>query len=105
MLHNEGQPTISRTRCKAFCPALCSNRFPRSHCNARRALIDRRPGAPLPALCRVFPNASAKQKGERASFLGEAMLGMKDVGALALRRPVDRGYVVAWDLQREILAR
>lgn len=62
-------------------------------------------GLPQARLCRVFPNASAKQKGERGTFLGEAMLGMKDVGALALRRPVDRGFVVAWDLQREILAR
>lgn len=33
------------------------------------------------------------------------MLGMRDVSALSLRRPVDRGYVVAWDLQRDILAR
>ncbi|KAL4436635.1 hypothetical protein ABPG75_003774 [Micractinium tetrahymenae] len=60
----------------------------------------RRPDNP-----KVFPNASAKQKGERGTFLGEAMLGMKDVGVLALRRPVDRGFVVGWDLQREILAR
>ncbi|PRW33824.1 Actin-related 6 [Chlorella sorokiniana] len=54
---------------------------------------------------KVFPNASAKLKGERQTFVGEAMLGMKDVLALSLRRPVDRGYVVDWSLQREILAR
>lgn len=54
---------------------------------------------------RVFPNASAKQKGERSSVVGEAMLGLRDVGGLSLRRPVDRGYVVAWELQRDILAR
>ena len=54
---------------------------------------------------RVFPNASAKHKGERGTFLGEAMLGMTDVGGLALRRPIDRGYLVAWELQREIMAR
>jgi hypothetical protein len=53
----------------------------------------------------VFPNASAKLKGERGTFLGEAMLGMRDVSAVSLRRPVDRGYVVGWELQREILAR
>ncbi|PSC70298.1 Actin-related 6 [Micractinium conductrix] len=54
---------------------------------------------------KVFPNASAKHKGERGTFLGEAMLGMTDVGGLALRRPIDRGYLVAWELQREIMAR
>lgn len=124
----------------------------------------------------MFPNATAKLKGERQTFVGEAMLGMKDVSgggcngglvpgcrvhgsgtvtaqavsmaavevadqlshpavpialskccpalrcmhavghdpfaslatqvlALSLRRPVDRGYVVDWSLQREILAR
>ena len=37
--------------------------------------------------------------------MGEAMLDMKDVSALSLRRPVDRGFVVAWELQRDILAR
>jgi hypothetical protein len=30
---------------------------------------------------------------------------VKDVSTLSLRRPVDRGFVVAWDLQRDILAR
>lgn len=53
----------------------------------------------------VFPNASAKHKGERITFVGEAMLGMKDIGGLSLRRPVDRGFVMTWDLQRDILAR
>ena len=33
----------------------------------------------LPQLARVFPNASAKLKGERQTIVGEAMLGMKDV--------------------------
>ena len=53
----------------------------------------------------MFPNASAKLKGERQGFVGEAMLDVKDVSTLSLRRPVDRGFVVAWDLQRDILAR
>lgn len=40
----------------------------------------------LPLLARVFPNASAKLKGEQQTFVGEAMLGMKDVStALAAR--------------------
>ena len=53
----------------------------------------------------MFPNASAKLKGERQAHVGEAMLELRDVSALSLRRPVDRGFVVAWDLQRDILAR
>ena len=56
----------------------------------------------------MFPNAAAKLKGERQAtelVVGEAMLGMRDVSALSLRRPVDRGFVVAWELQRDILAR
>lgn len=33
------------------------------------------------------------------------LLEAKDVSSLALRRPVDRGYVTAWDVQREIWLR
>lgn len=64
----------------------------------------RLPAVP-PRRRRVFPNATAKLKGEKQTFVGEGMLGMRDVLALALRRPADRGYVVSWDLQREILGR
>lgn len=37
--------------------------------------------------------------------MGLDVLEAKDVSSLAVRRPVDRGYVVAWDVQREIWAR
>jgi actin-related protein 6 len=53
----------------------------------------------------VFPNCNAKLKGERNVLVGADLLDVRDVSALALRRPVDRGYIVAWDLQREIWAR
>ena len=104
-----GAPRCARLRAVAPCahgrPFLCPT--------ARHAPSPPPPAPETPAAraaCRhvlhsVFPNASAKLKGERGAFVGEAMLGMKDVTALSLRRPVDRGFVVAWDLQREILAR
>ncbi len=37
--------------------------------------------------------------------MGDGMLEVKDVSALTLRRPVDHGYVVAWDVQKEIWGR
>lgn len=44
-------------------------------------------------------------KGERAVLVGPDVLTARDISSLALRRPVDRGYVVAWDVQRDIWAR
>ncbi|GAB4822961.1 hypothetical protein N2152v2_010007 [Parachlorella kessleri] len=54
---------------------------------------------------RVFPNCTARVKGERQLLVGDAVLGVKDVVSLAVRRPVDRGYVVAWDVQKDIWLR
>lgn len=56
-------------------------------------------------VCRDFPNCSARIKGERQVLVGLDLLDVKDVSSLAVRRPVDRGYTVAWDLQKEIWAR
>jgi actin-related protein 6 len=53
----------------------------------------------------VFPNCTARLKGERALLVGDAVLGVKDVASLSLRRPVDRGYVVTWDVQKEVWLR
>lgn len=38
-------------------------------------------------------------------LIGDDLLHARDVSSLAVRRPVDRGYVVAWDVQKEIWAR
>jgi actin-related protein 6 len=38
-------------------------------------------------------------------LVGLDILEVKDVSSLALRRPVDRGYVTAWDVQKEVWAR
>jgi actin-related protein 6 len=56
---------------------------------------------------RSAPNASARVKAsDGAGFVtlrGEEIDGVVDVNGLALRRPCDRGYVVHWEQQREIL--
>lgn len=55
--------------------------------------------------CSVFPNATAKVKGERKVLVGHEILSAQDVSSLALKRPVDRGYIVAFDIQKEIWSR
>jgi hypothetical protein len=50
----------------------------------------------------VVPNCIAKPKGEKRSYTCDEIHGIKDISSLNLRRPVDRGYVVNWDLQKEI---
>ena len=57
---------------------------------------------PSPPLS-VVSNCVAKPKGEKRSYVCEEIHTIKDISSLTLRRPVDRGYVVNWDLQREIL--
>lgn len=44
-------------------------------------------------------------KGERQILVGPDLLNASDVSSLAVRRPVDRGYVVSWDIQKEIWTR
>ncbi len=51
---------------------------------------------------RVFPNGTARAKGVRQNLVGQQLLDGQDVSALKVRRPVDRGYVVNWELEREI---
>mmetsp|Transcript_35953 Transcript_35953/g.80033 ORF Transcript_35953/g.80033 Transcript_35953/m.80033 type:complete len:419 (+) Transcript_35953:120-1376(+) len=53
----------------------------------------------------VFPNCSAKPKGERQIFIGDMMLECKEISQLTIKRPMDRGYLVNWDLEREIWGR
>mmetsp|Transcript_22793 Transcript_22793/g.57969 ORF Transcript_22793/g.57969 Transcript_22793/m.57969 type:complete len:468 (-) Transcript_22793:233-1636(-) len=55
-----------------------------------------------PAPRKVFPNCTAKPKGERQMYVGDMLLDCKEISQLNLRRPFDRGYLVGWDLEREI---
>lgn len=50
----------------------------------------------------TVPNATAKFKGERGMFVADQILGCSDPSVVALRRPIDRGYVVNWELERVI---
>lgn len=54
---------------------------------------------------KITPNCTARAKGDKHYIVGDAILATKDISSLTIRRPVDRGYVIAWDLQKEIWAR
>ncbi|GLC40786.1 hypothetical protein PLESTB_000022800 [Pleodorina starrii] len=54
---------------------------------------------------RVFPNASAKPKGERQTLIADLLADSKEVSQMQLKRPFDRGYLCNLDLQREIWSR
>jgi putative heme iron utilization protein len=56
-----------------------------------------------PARC--VPNLAAKPKGEKRLLLADEVAALRDVAQLALRRPVDRGFVVNTQLQRDIWER
>lgn len=44
----------------------------------------------LTLLRRVFPNATAKAKGERQALVADMLTDTKEVSQLTLRRPFDR---------------
>ena len=50
-----------------------------------------------------MPNCVAKPKGEKRSYIADEINQIKDISSVNLRRPIDRGYVVNWDLQKDIL--
>jgi len=57
--------------------------------------------------CATAPHGVAKGKrtlGNKTSVLDE-ILTIDDVNGLVVRRPIDRGYVVNWELEREVFAR
>lgn len=50
----------------------------------------------------AIPNAVAKATGKQGTITGEDILEQTDISSINLRRPVDRGYIVLWDLQKDI---
>lgn len=54
---------------------------------------------------KVFPNGTAKLKGERLTLVGDQIMDSKDILSLTIKRPFSRGYLTSVDLQREIWAR
>ncbi|CAI7869125.1 unnamed protein product [Closterium sp. NIES-54] len=51
---------------------------------------------------KVIPNFVAKAKGLKRPFVADLVDTCPDIKGLGVLRPVDRGYVVNWDLQRTI---
>ncbi|KAK3906086.1 actin family [Staphylotrichum tortipilum] len=50
---------------------------------------------------RVIPNCIARDR-HRKTFVGSELEKCRDFGELAFRRPVEKGFVVSWEAQREI---
>ncbi len=44
----------------------------------------------MTVVCRVFPNAIGRAKGERQSFVADQLLSYRDASSLVLKRPFDR---------------
>lgn len=50
----------------------------------------------------ISPNLTFKAKGDGRHLTGDALLARGDILSLNLRRPIDKGYLVNLDLQKEI---
>ena len=57
---------------------------------------------PDPAIdCQVIPNCIAKGRDKRI-WIGAQLANCKDFGEMAFRRPVEKGYLVNWESEKEI---
>ncbi|KAB5582789.1 actin family [Coniochaeta sp. 2T2.1] len=50
---------------------------------------------------RIIPNCIARDR-HRKSYVGSELEKCKDFGEISLRRPVEKGYIVNWEAQKEI---
>lgn len=50
---------------------------------------------------RVIPNCIARDRHKKV-YVGSELTGCRDYGELQVRRPVEKGFVVNWEAQREI---
>ena len=68
--------------------------------------LPRNADAPLPARrCSCVPNCTAKPKSEKRLYVGDEVDELRDISAVSIRRPVDRGFVVNLPLQKDIWER
>ena len=51
--------------------------------------------------CHVVPNCMAKSRDKRV-WVGSQLENCKDFGEMAFRRPVEKGYLVNWEAEKEI---
>ncbi|GAM90533.1 hypothetical protein ANO11243_085770 [Dothideomycetidae sp. 11243] len=51
--------------------------------------------------CAVIPNCIARSRAKQ-TYIGSSLSQCTDFGEMQFKRPVERGYIVNWDLQRAI---
>ncbi|KAF2225574.1 actin family [Elsinoe ampelina] len=51
--------------------------------------------------CHVIPNCIARSRTKQ-TYIGSSLSQCNDFGEIQFRRPVERGYIVNWDLERAI---
>lgn len=51
--------------------------------------------------CHVIPNCMARSRDKRV-WVGSQLESCKDFGEMAFRRPVEKGYLVNWEAEKEI---
>ena len=51
--------------------------------------------------CHVVPNCMARSRDKRV-WVGSQLESCKDFGEMAFRRPVEKGYLVNWEAEKEI---
>jgi actin-related protein 6 len=54
-----------------------------------------------PDTCHIIPNCMARDR-ERKVYVGSDLENCKDFGDIAMRRPVEKGYIVNWEAEKEI---
>jgi len=59
------------------------------------------PAASLDVEPRVIPNCMARDQYKRV-YVGSQLDDCKDFGEMVFRRPVEKGYLVNWEAQKEI---
>jgi len=51
--------------------------------------------------CHLIPNCIARSR-DRRSLVGTQLSTCRDFGGMAFRRPVEKGYLVNWEAQKEV---
>ncbi|KAK9790567.1 hypothetical protein WJX73_008231 [Symbiochloris irregularis] len=54
---------------------------------------------------RILPNATGKVKGGPQLLIGDDIDAQADISSLSIRRPIEKGYVVNWKAQAQIIDR
>ncbi|KAI9887935.1 MAG: Actin- protein 6 [Watsoniomyces obsoletus] len=60
--------------------------------------------AETPPDCNIIPNCLARSRNKRI-WIGAQLEQCRDFGEMAFRRPVERGYLVNWEAEKEIWER